>query len=123
LGCSCALELELEELGLDGLGLAALGLELELEPDAALPDVLGELAPPLAWSFFDMDAEPEAEPDGEDGEVEDGEVVEPADDEAEPDGDEVAPRGAFGSPARSQAVTRAVPRATETASARVLNLM
>jgi hypothetical protein len=117
------LELELEELGLDGLGLDALGLALE--PEAALPDVLPELAPPLAWSFFvslDMEPEPETELDGADGEV-DGEVVEPADDEAEPAGDLVAPRGAFGSPARSQAVTKAVPRATETASARVLNLM
>ena len=44
-GCS-ALELELEELGLDALGLDGLGLALE--PEAALPDVLPELAPPLA---------------------------------------------------------------------------
>jgi hypothetical protein len=29
-------------------GLLALGLVLELEPDAALPEVLPELAPPLA---------------------------------------------------------------------------
>jgi hypothetical protein len=111
------------ELGLDALGLV-------LEPEAALPDVLPELAPPLAWSFLsvDIDAEPDAEPDGEvelDGD--DGEVVEPADDEAEPDGEAVEPDGevlrAGALSARSHAATRAVPRATETASARVLNLM
>ena len=54
---------------------------------------------------------------------EDGEVVEPADDEVEPDGEVVVPREAARSPPRSHAVTRAVPRATETASARVVNLM
>jgi hypothetical protein len=131
-------ELELEELGLDGLGLDELeldalgldGLGLALDPAPALPDVLPELAPPLAWSFFeslDIDAEPEAEPDGDDGEAE-GEVVEPADDEAEPDGEAVEPAGEVREveealSARSHAATRAVPRATETASAIVLNLM
>jgi hypothetical protein len=76
-----------------------------------------------------MDAEPEAEPDGEaELEGDDGEVVEPADDEAEPDGDAVEPDGEVREvevalSARSHAATRAVPRATETASASVLNLM
>lgn len=122
-----SLELELGLLG------------LELDPDAALPDELGELdelEPPLAWSFFvslDIEPEPDADPDadGEDGEVleleldgDDGEVVEPADEEVEPDGEVVAPReAALRSPPRSHAVTSAVPRATETASASVLNLM
>jgi len=75
-----------------------------------------------------MAAEPEAEPEGADGEV-DGEVVEPADDEAEPDGDAVEPDGEVvredeeALSARSHADTRTVPSATETASARVLNLM
>jgi hypothetical protein len=113
-----SLELEAELLGLLALGLA-------LEPDAALPDVLGELAPPLAWSFLvSLDIEPEAEPeaDGEDGEV-DGEVVEPADDEALPEGEVVAPRGAVVLSARSHAAIIAEPKATDTASARVLNLM
>jgi hypothetical protein len=63
-----------------------------------------------------------AEPEGADGEV-----VEPADDEAEPDGEAVEPDGEVvreaALSARSHAVTRTVPRATETASARVLNLM
>lgn len=82
------------------------------------------LAPPLAWSFLEsveLDAEPDIEPEGA---VlgEEGEVVEP-DDEVEPEGDLVAPREAAPSPLRSQAVTRAVPRATETASAIVVNLM
>lgn len=112
------LELELE------LGLLALGLALE--PEAALPDGLLELAPPLAWSFFESDdIELEAEPDGEDGEV-----VEPADDEAEPEGEEVEPEGAVEvlrdaarSPVLSHAVSITEPRATETAIARVLNLM
>ena len=68
-----------------------------------------------------MDAEPEAEPDGAvDGE--DG-VVEPADEEVEPDGEVVVPREAARSPLRSHAVTNAVPRATETASAIVVNLI
>ena len=106
-----------------------LSLELE-EPDAALPEVLGELAPPLAWSFFvslDMEPEPDAELDGEDelldGEDgEDGEVVAPDDEELEPDGEVLAPREAVLLP-RSQALTSAVPSATETASASVLNLM
>ena len=98
---------------------------LELEPEAALPDVLPELAPPLAWSFFvSLDIEPELELDGEDEvDGEDGEVVEPADDEVEPDGEVVVPREAARSPVLSQAATSAVPRATETASASVLNLM
>lgn len=111
-----------------------LSLELE-EPDAALPEVLGELAPPLAWSFFvslDMEPEPEAAPevelDGDEGEV-DGEVVEPDEDEAEPDGDVVDPDGEVvvlreeALSARSHAAIIAVPNATDTASARVLNLM
>ena len=108
--------------------MVSLGL-LELDPEAALPDVLPELAPPLAWSFFvSLDMEPELELDGEevDGEDvdgEDGEVVEPADDEVEPDGEVVVPREAARSPVLSQAATSAVPRATETASASVLNLM
>ena len=77
-----------------------------------------------------MDAEPEAEPDGAvelDGD--DGEVVEPADDDAEPEGEAVEPAGEVvredeeALSARSQALTSAVPRATETASARVLILM
>ena len=98
------------------LGLLALGLALE--PEAALPDVLPELAPPLAWSFFaSVDAEPDTEPDGEDG------VVAPDDEEAEPDGEVVVPREAARSPVLSHAVTNAVPRATETAKASVVNLI
>lgn len=61
---------------------------------------------------------------------EDGEVVEPADEDAEPEGEEVEPEGAVvvpreaaRSPVLSHAVTSAVPRATETASARVVNLI
>jgi hypothetical protein len=112
--------LELELL----LGLLALGLALE--PEAALPDGLLELAPPLAWSFFESDdIELEAEPDGEDGEV-----VEPADDEAEPEGEEVEPEGevvllrdAARSPVLSHAASITEPRATETASAIFVNLM
>lgn len=106
----------LVELELGLLGLA-------LEPEAALPDGLLELAPPLAWSFFaSVDAEPDIELEGA---VlgDDGEVVEPADDEVEPDGEVVVPREAARSPVLSHAATRAVPRATETASARVVNLM
>jgi len=98
------------------LGLAALGLALE--PDAALPEELGELAPPLAWSFFES-AELDGEPIEPEGALlgEDGEVVEPADDEVEPVGELVVPREAARSPALSHAVTNAVPRATEMASA------
>ena len=97
---------------------------LELEPEAALPDVLPELAPPLAWSFFvSLGMAPELELDGEDVDGEDGEVVEPADDEVEPEGEVVVPREAARSPVLSHAATSAVPRATETASASVLNLM
>ena len=95
------------------LGLLALGLALE--PDAALPDVLPELAPPLAWSFFDSD--------GLDIEPEDGEVLEPADEEGEPDGDLVPPGAAERSPVLSHAVTNAVPRATEMARAIGVSLM
>ena len=106
--------------------MVSLGL-LELDPEAALPDVLPELAPPLAWSFFvSLDMEPELdgeEVDGEDVDGEDGEVVEPADEEVEPDGELVVPREAARSPVLSHAATSAVPRATETASASVLNLM
>jgi hypothetical protein len=103
-----------------------------LDPEAALPDVLPELAPPLA-SFFvaslDIEPEPDADPDadGEDGV--DGEVLEPADEDAEPDGEAVEPDGEVVVlredvlSARSHAVTSAVPKATATASARVLNLM
>src|SRR5262245_33566249 len=54
---------------------------------------------------------------------EDGEVVEPADDEVEPDGEVVVPREAARSPLRSHAVTSAVPRATETAIARGVSLI
>jgi hypothetical protein len=96
----------------------ALGLlGLVLEPEAALPDVLPELAPPLAWSFFESDGL-DIEPEGEDGEV-----LEPAEEEGEPDGDLVPPGTAERSPPRSHAVTSAVPRATETASARCVSLM
>jgi hypothetical protein len=114
--------LELEELE---LGELALGLALE--PDAALPDDgLVELAPPLAWSFFEsVDIELEAEPDGEDGEV-----VEPADEDAEPEGEVVEPEGAVvvlrdaaRSPVLSHAVSSAEPSARETASAIGVNLM
>ena len=118
-------ELELE-LGLLELGLLELGLELD--PEAELP--------PLAWSFFvSVEAEPEAEPDAEpDGDVlelgDDGEVLEPDEEEVEPDGDEVEPDGevvvpreAARSPPLSHAAMSVVPRATETASARVVNLM
>jgi len=52
-----------------------------------------------------------------------GEVVEPADEELEPDGEVVVPREAARSPVLSHAATSAVPRATETASARVVNLI
>lgn len=111
------------------LELGELALGLALEPEAALPDVvLPEalpLAPPLAWSFFvsvELDAEPDIEPEG-DVLGEDGEVVEPADDEVEPEGEVVVPRDAARSPLRSHAVTSAVPRATETASATDVNLM
>ena len=105
--------------------VVSLGL-LELDPEAALPDVLPELAPPLAWSFFEsVDIELEAEPDGEDGEV-----VEPADEDAEPEGEVVEPEGAVvvlrdaaRSPVLSHAVSITEPKATETASARVENLM
>ena len=103
-------------------GLVALGLALE--PDAALPDVLPELAPPLAWSFFDsdgLDDEP-IEPEGE-ALGEDGEVLEPADEEGEPDGDLVPPGAAERSPVLSHAVTNAVPRATEMARAIGVSLM
>lgn len=100
---------------LDGLELLELGLALE--PDAALPDALPELAPPLAWSFL-LSIELEGAVLGEDGEV-----VEPADDDVEPDGEVVAPREAARSPVLSHAATRAVPSATETASARVVNLI
>jgi hypothetical protein len=117
---------ELDELLLLGLWLA---LGLVLEPDAALPDVLPELAPPLAVSFFgsiEPDAEPETEPEGEalDDDGDDGEVVEPADDEDEPAGAVVLPEGAVvvlrfapGLSARSQPAIKAVPRARETAAA------
>ena len=44
-------------------------------------------------------------------------MVEPADDEVEPVGELVVPREAARSPALSHAVTNAVPRATEMASA------
>jgi len=96
----------------------SLGCALELEPDAA----------PLAWSFFvslEEDADPDIEPEGDVlGELGDaGEVVEPADEELEPDGEVVVPREAARSPLRSQAVSNAVPNATDTASARVVNLM
>ena len=98
-------------------GLAALGLALE--PDAALPDVLPELAPPLAWSFFaSVELEPDIEPEGDDGEV-----LEPADDEGEPDGDLVPPGTAERSAVLSHAVTNAVPRATEMARAIGVSLM
>ena len=66
-------------------------------------------------------------PDALDGE--DGEVLDPADEDAAPDGEAVEPEGevvllrdAALSP-RSQALSTMVPRATETASASVLNLM
>lgn len=127
-------------LSVDGLALELeleLGVELELglalEPDAALPLVLPELAPPLAGLLLESiepDAEPEAEPDGAvDGD--DGEVVAPDEDEDEPDGEVVLPDGAVVaprfapglSPARSQPVTSAVPRARETAIAIAENLM
>ena len=100
--------LELEELE---LGELALGLALE--PDAALPDDgLVELAPPLAWSFFEsVDIELEAEPDGEDGEV------------VEPEGAVVVLRDAARSPVLSHAVSSAEPSARETASAIGVNLM
>ena len=112
-------------------------LGLELEPEAALPDglllelelgLLLELAPPLAWSFFesvDIDAEPEVELEGEavDELGDDGEVVEPAEEELEPDGEVVVPREAARSPVLSHAVTNAVPRATEMASAIGVSLM
>ena len=74
-----------------------------------------------------MEAEPETE--GEDADGEEGEVVEPADDEAEPDGEAVEPDGEVvredeeALSARSHAVNIVAPKATETASARVLNLM
>ena len=99
-------------------------LGLELEPDAALPEVLPELAPPLAWSFFASD-EVDEEPIEPDGELlgEDGEVVEPADDELEPDGEVVVPREAAGSPVLLHAVTNAAPRATEMARAIGVSLM
>lgn len=113
-----------------------LELGLELEPEAALPEELGllelglllELEPPLAWSFFvslELDAEPDIEPDGvlEEELGDDGEVVEPADEELDPEGDVVVPREAARSPLRSQALRSAVPRATETASASVVNLI
>lgn len=119
--------------------LGVLELGLELEPEAALPEELGvlelgvllELAPPLAWSFLslfvslELDAAPDVEPDGvlEEELGDDGEVVEPADEEVEPEGDVVVPREAARSPLRSQALRSAVPRATETASASVVNLM
>jgi len=77
-----------------------------------------------------VDAEPDAEPDMEpdEGDVleelgDDGEVVDPADDEVEPDGEVVVPREAARSPLRSHAVTSAVPRATETAIARGVSLI
>lgn len=126
---------ELEDELLLGLELA-LPLGLALEPDAALPDGLLELAPPLAWSFFESeDIEPEAaldaEPEGDaldDGD--DGEVVEPADDEDDPDGAVVLPEGAVvvlrfapGLSARSQPAIKAVPRARETAAAIAVSLM
>ena len=58
---------------------------------------------------------------------EDGEVVEPADEDAEPEGEAVEPEGdvreAARSPLLSHALISAVPRATETASAIGVNLM
>lgn len=62
---------------------------------------------------------------------EDGEVVEPADEDAEPEGEEVEPEGAVlvllrdaaRSPVLSHALRKAEPRATETASAIGVNLM
>jgi hypothetical protein len=109
------------------LGLLLEPLGLALEPAPALPDAL-PLAPPLAWSFFvsvDEDAEPDIEPEGDvlDELGDDGEVVEPADEELEPDGEVLVPREAARSPLRSHALRSAVPKATDTASARVVNLM
>lgn len=116
------LGVELLELGLElELGELELPLGLALEPEAALPVVLPELAPPPAWSFFES-IEPDAEPlalDGDEVELdgEDGEVVEPADDEVEPEGEVVVPREAARSPFLSHAVSSVAPRATDTASA------
>ena len=96
-------------VGLVGL-LGLVGLVGLLEPEAA---------PPFAGLFFvSLGMELEGE---------DGEAVEPVEDELEPDGEVVAPEGDVlrgdALSARSQAATSAVPSATETASARVLNLM
>lgn len=98
---------------LEELLLGELALGLALEPDAALPDVL----PELALSFFSSIG-PDGALLGEAGAVlgEAGEVVEPAEDLVEPG-------EAARSPVRSQAVTSTVPRATETASATDVNLM
>ena len=84
-------------------------LGLALEPEAA----------PLAESFFEsLDM------------GDDGEVLEPADEDAEPDGELVAPEGAVlvpreaaRSPVLSHAVSSVAPRATDTASAMDVNLM
>jgi hypothetical protein len=127
---------ELEEL--DGAALEPLAddgwsdeLELEELDGAALE-------PPLAsFLLMSTDAEPEAEPEGVDGEV-----VAPAEDEDEPDGVAVLPEGAvvlldalpegavvvsrdirLALPPLSQPATTAVPNATDTARASAESLM
>lgn len=78
----------------------------------------------LGLAEVEPDAEPEAEPDGAVLGVlgVERELVEPVDEELVPLGEAELPREAALS-LRSQAASSAVPSATETASARVLNVM
>ena len=82
-------------------------------PDAgAVGDALDE-----ELELLSVDIEPEAEPEGDAGEVA-GEVVEPAD-EDEPGA--LAP--VFPAPSRSQPVRTLAPSARDTAAARIESLM
>lgn len=112
----------------------------EAELEGALPD--GEVLEPAPADPLFIVAEPETdepEPEGEDGEAlddgalleddealpdgEDGAVLEPDADEELPDGEVVVPRDADVLSARSHAVRRLAPKATDTASASVESFM
>jgi hypothetical protein len=82
------------------------------EPDTELPEPEGELGAAL-----------DDEEDEPDGAVFAGAVLEPDADEELPDGEVVVPRDADVLSARSHAVRRLAPKATDTASASVESFM
>jgi hypothetical protein len=104
-------------LGVDGDEPEA--LELDAPPEAgALGDELDELGELL--SLLSTDTEPEAEPEGAVAGL-DGEVVDPAAEDAEPAGGVV--RETVRSPSLSQPVSNTAPSARDTATARFVSFM